>query len=68
MILTTENRKRITQFDNRLITLDEDGIFDVWIRDDLGDVVFDRVNYTFMQSILPHEVFTILNRNTKRLI
>jgi AAA+ superfamily predicted ATPase len=64
--LKQENLKRICYVDNRLITLDEDGVFDVWIRDELGDVVFDRQNYSFDQSIMPSKLFEILKRNVKR--
>jgi hypothetical protein len=63
--LKQENLKRICTFDQYLVTLDEDGIFDLYQRDVLGDTVFNRENYTFVETILPSKLFQILKRNVK---
>ncbi len=65
--LTTENLKRVTHFGNMLITLDEDGIFDLWAVDEIGELLYDNTRYSIMYSMLPSELFKVLSRNTKRV-
>ncbi len=66
--LTTENLKRVTSFETFMITLDEDGIFDLWYRDETGDLLFNNTRYSMLESVMPNALFKILCRNSKRLI
>lgn len=63
--LSKENLKRIVAIDHELITLDEDGVFDLWVRDVDGEIKFDEHSYAFHSSILPNKLFEILKRNVR---
>ena len=61
--LTSSNLKRVCHFDTRMITLDEDGVFDLWIQDVFGTLLFENQTYTNMYSINPSELFQLLSNN-----
>jgi hypothetical protein len=65
--LSKQNLKRIALVENYLITLDEDGIFDLWVRDVHGEVQFKEGVYAFVNSILPSRLFELLKRNGTKL-
>lgn len=63
--LSDQNLKRIVSWDQYLVTLDEDGMFDLFVKDVLGDTLFDRINYSFVETIPPRRLFEMLKRNVK---
>lgn len=65
--LSEQNLKRIASRDQYLITLDEDGLFDLYVKDILGDTLFDRVNYTHVETLRPSKLFQMLNNKHMKL-
>jgi hypothetical protein len=61
-------RKRIIEFNGRLVTLDSDGLFSVWTKDAQGDVFMYGDTYEYLHDMRPSELFHMLKTNAKRLI